>query len=74
MTDRSGQMSATQAMMHAAVMDMMPVSAGFVGWNTHDRAVADRPEGAGQGGGREKGEKGKGKGGKGQGQGQGREE
>lgn len=57
-----------------ANLNFMPASASFVGFNSHDRAVADRPEGAGQGGGREKGEKGKGKGGRGKDREQGREQ
>lgn len=65
---------AAQNLVKNAVIDFMPASASFVGWNSHDRAVADRPEGAGQGGGREKGEKGKGKGGRGKDREQGREQ
>lgn len=64
MTDGSGQSLASQAMVHGAVMAGMPVSANFVGWNTHDRAVAARPEGGNQGGGRENSGNGKGNGGK----------
>lgn len=51
-----------EAKLHRATVDIMPVSASFAGWKNDDLAVADRPEGGGQGGGREKG---KGKGGRG---------
>lgn len=57
MTDRSEQTLASQAMVHGAVMNGMPIAANFVGLNGQDRAVAGRPEGGNQGGGKGNGGK-----------------